>query len=71
MAEEMICWVVKFRFSRKDRWRLTPSNLWPTRRSAIEDHEDITSSDWRTQYRRGLVRCIKVRVVPVNGGKDG
>lgn len=64
MAEETF-WIVKFRFKRDEDWRLTPSMLCATRQHAIDNYKDTVWNDWRGERRRGLVRCIEVRVVPV------
>lgn len=71
MAEEMIFWMVYFRFARDGRWNPMLGTISVDRKMAIAKYGDTTGSDWNKERRRGLVRCIKVRVVPVIGGEDG
>ncbi len=66
MAEETF-WVVQRRTSKRREWRYALWTLSYWRRDAVRDFLDIAKygGTWEQRRRRGIARCIKVRVVPV------
>lgn len=66
---EKTFWIVQQKHDRSRLWHSVIETISYVRHVAVRKYEKDDEVAWGVRLSRGEVRCIKVRVVPVEGRK--